>query len=914
MVILGGEMGQSDLMRNVCARYRYYYRMSFRLDAARLGECHTVVMARGGTVTGMNRENLSEFLRKGGNLILPGGLAKPFLALLPDVFGPEAKLTSASAPGFRAADHPLFGKEEEEDEEEMFDEAEDEEADEAETETDKQGWSTTLFGTVLTKASGGQALVRWGEHAAVWVKDVGKGKVVFLADGVFPLSEIKSKVCVVPVYEEFLDRLFAFIGVPRLDEAVAKYGKSVVWQRDPGLEGGRALQPPFPTSEDEIVERLAVCLGRNEHERIPFYTSVSFEPERAKVTISALQGAGGTIPPAHVKIGTQGRPSGNYRGPLVYIRWLDNGETLGFASPVMTWWLSVWARDVSPGTYDGTVELALGKERFRLPLKVVVDEARIPERRPFRYDAEFYYYRPPEPGVMPALQELGIDFFIGGVVGYSTAGPVVRSTGKSLIDFARKSKVPLRDKIPPLDFSGWLGRGDLYTQELLRHNITRFRTYAFWGFTPKAFVSLTQGLYRDERLEETSPENERTIIAVMREISRFFREKGYLKYYTKHMDEWSGTAIDGYLRVAIPLAKAGWSNVGNPNPRTPLSNRVQRRRLWPYIHLYWMEDEPELWYDLQRLEPFLPGSEMRREYYTVITGSVWWYVGYLMGSRVAWGYAYRGYSGIHQHGWRRWTYETYNALYLKEKQQFCPSMGILMMAEGIEESQYVHVLKDMIAHLDGNPATRDKATELRAKLGRIVGESPDALLTVVKDWVRKPGLTRAHFTRARNLVFGLLAEARKALQSVEIKPTLRWGDFHLVRDGARSAVILHSGRPEVAAGMGRQILLETGVALPLGQLPADQREWAKLNGKVILIDSTDRELFGKVSAHLGGIVNERYPRDGAYVIHEDEAGNLWTVGKGSEVLALGTMNVLRVSDLSPCWYRPGLFGTNGGKE
>lgn len=899
--ILADKWGQAELMRNICARYEFYYRMSYGLPPECLAECHTILIAGGRSIAKLDRERLLEFLKGGGNLILPGRNAHPYFTILPEVLGANAQLTTASAPGFTTQEHPLFDAEEEE-LEDLF--LEDEAGEDA-TDKDKDGWSTTLFGTVLSKASGGQALVRWEEQVAVWVKDVGKGKVVFLADAIAPLTEIKSKVCVLPTYEEFLAKLFRFLGVPTLAEAASGYGRSVVWQRDPPLEGGRTLLPPYPASDGEVVGALKLRMGQNEHERMPFYTTVPFTPDDVQVTIEPFRGQGTTIPAEQVKIGFQGRLHKNYRGPLVYIRWLGNGETIAFGTAVTTWWLSVWTKNVPPGQYRGLVKIRLGKQGLAVPVEVSVDEAFIPTRKPFRYDAEFYYYKPPEGKVIEALEELGVDFFLGGLVSYGTMGPRVRATGESLIDFARKSPEPLRDQLPLTDFSGWLGRGDRLLQELIRHNITRFRTYGFFGCPPNGFLPLTRALYHDESLDADSLENNRVIIAVMREISRFFREKGYRHYYTKHMDEWGGDAIDAYLRVAIPLARAGWSNVANPNPRTPLANRVQRRRLWPYIHLYWMEDEPELWYDLMRLEPLLPGSEMRREYYTVITGSVWWYLGYLSGPKFAWAHAYRGYSGLHQHGWRRWTYESYNALYLEEKQQYCPSMGILMMAEGIEESQYGHVLRDMVAHLERDARTKGNAVELRRKWHEVVSESPDALLPVVKDRVVKPGATRADFVKAKTTTFALLAEASKAMKQIGVKPTLRWSDFVFVENGAPKATLLHSAQAKAAAdALREQIMSETGVEMSARELPADPAAWSQLKNSVVLVNGVDAALNAKVGKHLDGTVNSRYPGEGTYVIHKDGLGNLWVVARDADTLHLGSMNLMRTSDLEPCWFRP----------
>jgi hypothetical protein len=902
LLILADKRGQADVMRNICARYRYFYQMSASLPADKLAQCHTVIVANGGGISGANHDNLTEFLKQGGNLLLPGRNAGPFLGRLPEVFGPEARLAQASAPGFALAKHPLFPQKEVDDEAAMAEE--DEETGTAGKGRRKDGWDTTLYGTVLSKPLGGQALVYGGDQAAVWLKPVGNGKVVFLADGVFPLVEVKSKVCVVPGYDEFLDRLFQFLAVPTLEKAAGEYGKSVVWQRDPPLEGGRTLLPPFPASENEVVDKLVLHVGQNEHERIPFHTTVPFVPQQVEVVVGEfVRQGGGAIPPDRVKIGCQGRLSESYRGPLIYIRWLDNGEKLAFGSPVMTWWLSVRTGDVA-GIYKGQVDLKLGEQSFSIPVEVNVEEACIPLRRPFRYDVEFYVSQLPEGKSLPALEELGVDFFVGGMPESSLMDPAVRSTGESLAVLARKAQKPLRDDLPLLDFSGWLGRGDLFLQDLLRHNITRFRTYQFLGCGSGSFVPLTQALFRDDSLSVASPENERTIVAVMREARRFLSEKGILGCYSKYMDEWAGTEVDAYLKVAVPLAKAGWRNVANPNPRTPLANRAQRRRLWPFIHLYWMEDEPELWYDLIRLEPSLPGKEFQREYYTVLASSVWWYLGYLTGPQFAWGCAYRGYSGLHQHGWRRWTYETYNAIYLPEKQQYCPSMGILMMAEGIEESQYGHILREMIAYLAKQPQTKDKALELEKKWHGVVGESPEALLPVVKDVVWRPGLTRAEFTKAKLQVLGLLAEARQALGEVGVRPTMRWGEFDFVRDGKPQVTIVATSPSRAAELLRRAIALEAGVELPVEEMPADPAQWPRVQDKAVLVEGSDADLLQKVESHLRGAVSRRYPQEGAYVIHQDERGNLWVVARGAETLALGVENLIQAADLVPCWYRP----------
>ena len=906
LLVVAGDGAMQNVFLNFGARYPFYYRTRSVLTGDQLGQAGVIAMTQGGAIRDVQGADLTGWVKGGGRLIVVGDF-QPWLELLRPLLGPKVEIRPAPPMELEAEEHLLLNGGEEDD---PFDE-------------EVRGllnWSSIPFSKMLAGPEGGESLLHAGECSAVWLKTIGEGSVLYLARELFPPFPMKGDhwSFAVKTHDAFLTNLLTYLRVPTMAEAASTAaGPPVAWYREPPpglLEGGRTLFPPIPASPDERLTALRVLAGRNEHERRAFFTTVAFAPEGARATVGPLRGPQSTIPTAGVKVGYQGRPEPDYRGPLCFIRWLQPGETIANPGPVVTWWLDVYTGQSRPGKYRGEIRFEFDKQSLTLPVEVEIDPARIPRRRPFHFSAEFcvtHLERSWRDSWPAHWQELGIDFFTGGQLLSPELDPVVRQDGRRLSEHAREARRPLADQLPLLDFSNSAtGRWDRVMDECLRRRLTIFRTYYYGGVPLTKFTSLSKQLYRREDLTDSSPEVRATAGAVMREYGRFLREKGFRNYYSKCMDEWPSLYLENYLAYSKTLHEAGWGNVANPDVMSVLANRVARERVWPYVDLYWIEGRAAFWYDLQRISPIRPNPKgMRRGFMSFYTGSYWWDRGYLDGPRKGWASAWRRHIGFHLHGWGlRGKYSADNVYLLKDMTEVCPAMNLVMMAEGMDDAQYGVVFQDLLDHLRAEAVTRADAERLTGEWNALVGESPESRLRVKGEVIATEGVTRGDFIQARRDLFRMLAEAHRAVRRLKIAPTLRWGPFRIVTEGKPTATLLHdSDSAEAASEFAARVKAETGVGLSVVRLPADAPDRRELSNCIVFVNTRSGG-FASVSKTLNGGINRRYPAEGTYAIFEDEPGNLWVAAGTAEVQTLGVMNLLRASELLPMWFDPALWG------
>ena len=161
LAIAAGYFELSCLYRDFPQRYPYYYQTALRgVPAASLGRYGTVIVAQGGRILDADAKGIESFLRQGGNLVLVGKSAEPFLGMLPNLFGRQARLVNVNGPGFASEASPLFEEAVVEDLDEL----------------DAPGkWGNVPIQWALSGATGGRALLHRQNDAAVWVRDVGRG-------------------------------------------------------------------------------------------------------------------------------------------------------------------------------------------------------------------------------------------------------------------------------------------------------------------------------------------------------------------------------------------------------------------------------------------------------------------------------------------------------------------------------------------------------------------------------------------------------------------------------------------------------------------------------------------------------------------------------------------------------------------
>jgi len=873
--IVAGYRPTAAIYFSMPERYPYYYRMSYgALTDEGLRCASAVILAEGAKVGLKDAATLNAFLAEGGRLAMVGQSANAVLPLLKEAAGANARLVAAQRSGFEPSRaHALFEG------------------------VDTGALSGISIRWAITGMTGGTILLAREGQAAAWIKPIGKGQLIYLAQGLFPPYGLDEKAAkrAVGRHSRLVDNLLTFIETPRLADLV-RGTKPTVWMREPGarpFEGARSMHPQMPRP-NEIIDGIEITVGRNEHERLPFYVTLPETPRTFGARLGPLLAKHGSIPASNIAVGLQDRLGADITSPNVFARWLEPGEILSAFSPVMTLWLDVDAGNAAPGEYEGTLTLEAGERRIGLRLRVEVTAATIPTRRPLHFEVEYYnrVYRPPQMDYLRHWQSFGVDTAVGGYLSYSVVDPAVRATGERLSEYAEKAEDPLGDNLPLLDFSSL----DPFYHAALQHDLTLFRGYyCFMG--EKNFVNAAKKLYR--RDDPTPTQVRTTAVNMLREVRRYLNEKGIINVYSKCLDEWGPAKLDGYLATATRLNDAGWGNVANPSIDFVLAVRGRRKRLWPVVRTWWMEGEPKLWHRLRKVEPTLGGpDEVEGGYWMVLTSSYWWNQSYLRGLRMGWGGAWRDYQGLHFHGFLR---SNPGGIYLMkegEREIPCSSAGYTMLAEGVEEGQYLVMLRDMIRTLEerGQKAT---AETLKTQAAAIVGDDPNALLPVAKDFIAKDGLSRADFTQAKLRVMGLLAKARQAL--ADVRPSLRWRDVHLVRDGKPVVGILGDETTLKAADLLRnRVREETGVTLP--HAPARVAD-AKPHPCIVLTLLNDGESTDRVANRLRGRVNARYPKAGGYAIVPGEGRNLWIAARDLDGLLLGVDNLLRCARLDPFWYR-----------
>lgn len=659
-----------------------------------------VAIARNGSIEGDDLpEALAEFLKKGGTLLLSG---RPAAQLLPLVL-PGATYVSFPSPvpvTFTPAGEELA----------------------------KGADRTLILSTDGVRVpSGGESLATAGDASAIFEARIGQGRVLFVGEHLFPpfgtVDENAMfralKAPVQSALDTLNNNLFARLNAPPAGEAISSWLKETknsramsVWFRDfdqQPFEGAEHLDPPVPLN-GEFVGELPLEMGVNETERRIFYTTTSAPAMQFSCRVSPLKSASGSIPESQVSILAMERPSDTFVGPTVYFGSLpdisgNENATLAFNGPrTVTWCLRVNSRDMRPGDYRGNVEFFDGARKLAaIPVSVKIWPVSL-YKRWVNFSAEIFTYfhylkdEKARTGFADKARDWRqhfVDFGLGGFSTYSAPAGRVRATGSPFTKAVEENPAAFRGPNPPRLEMG--EEADTFFNILMNEGVTQYRGYHLCGPPIEAFLPLAKKVHGKENLTADSPETLALAQYWFSEFGRYVREKGYTDTWTKIMDEWGPEDVEPFLRYARIAQGAGWKVTGNPGLESVLSNRTLRNRVWDSIDMWWYAWNPV----------FLRIAEMMKErgkpvdpengLWGTQTSSWWWNHSAYNLMNYTWGLSLNGFKGLHWHGWSRGNPNSAGVwLEMKNgRERIFPSIAYEMMAEGLEEGQYIQMLREI---------------------------------------------------------------------------------------------------------------------------------------------------------------------------------------------------------------------------
>jgi len=227
-------------------------------------------------------------------------------------------------------------------------------------------------------------------------------------------------------------------------------------------------------------------------------------------------------------------------------------------------WLEVQSLGKAPDTYDGALLLRVGDSQDRIAMRVRIWPVRVPSTRPF--DMRGYGTVTSFTGdytVTPAsLKQLGamLDAYaaVGGsvfdwTVSWASALANVRvaETGQLLPQQA--GSLSLED-LPRLDF----GHYDPWLEAARERGVTRIETYMGMLSSSRWQWSCLDAAIGVDRVRYGTPEAERVITWIYRELRRYFESRGFRGFFCKIGDELSPEHIPEYINTARAARSAGW--------------------------------------------------------------------------------------------------------------------------------------------------------------------------------------------------------------------------------------------------------------------------------------------------------------------------------------------------------------------
>jgi len=852
--------------------YRRGQEQKSTLDARDLDDYSVVILAPGGKLQyaeeGADPAALAgEYVANGGRLVLVGRNAAKLLPALDPNVRKHVVLLPGQRRQVRVGDnsHPLFA-----------------------------GLQLDLeVGDVVEADADAESVLTSPEGTCAHVKNVGKGKLVYLSEALFPpfgQDPLKPRQLERrPELDAFVDRLFDFLDVPASGDAVSLHLRQTgnarpvsFWFREPDLhpfEGAEHLTPPAP-GKDELLSEISLDLALDECERRLFYATVRDPCPRLSATVCELRTEGRKpFPPANARLLLLEKPSPDFVGPNVYLGALEDLHPLGepFVAVdrprTLTWCLRVRSHGLAPGEYGAAIVFRNGDQVLgRLPLALRVWPVAL-SRRFMDFDVEIFnpvteLNRQPQARRnlerrIRDWQEHGVNIVLGGTSQWGKPHGFLRETGQPLLEAVAATPERFRSNAGPrLDMGPEI---DAFFELVAGSGLHKFRTYHLSGPKLETFAAAARQIHGAEVLTIDSPETAAFASYWFTEFAACIREKGFTELSTKIGDEWGPDFLDSFIRQAQIARAAGWRVVGNPNLPGVLDTVQRRRRVWGLIDQWWYAYNPAFLH-AARLMAQRGQPPPQDGLWGCLTSSWWWNLAPRRTLAYAWSLGYHDFSGLHWHGWSRNTINSMGVWLVKREgvEYIYPSLGYEFLAEGVEDAQYVRQLRELTgcARTDhSRPIPMTAPTPLQGLFGA------DAILPLTDKTYSIYTMPEA----SRDAPFAAYPKAKRELlrrlQEISAARDERvrasWNGIELVRDSAPQVTIGCGEQQKAALALRDAVARRTGVALRVDRVA----EAAAGKTPLCLVGTRDEELLKALrSSSPNGPVSDRYPREGGYVI------------------------------------------------
>jgi hypothetical protein len=852
------------------ARFGKFYQLFYPIGAKQkyafqsneLKNYSIVIITKGGEIEGDDSKNaISDFVQEGGTLVLAGAPAQRILPLL---------LPTASYVRLPKPAPVLFTP--------------------SGAQLGKGVPSGILFSTDgISAPSEGTSLAQADSVSAIFEAKIGKGRLFFIGEGLFPpFSTVDASSMfknLPPALLEALntlnDNFFTLLNPPTITEAIQESLQKnnmtrpfTVWFRDfeqwP-FEGAEHLIPPVPFAK-EILPELTLEAGINETERQLFYTTSSIPLPQFSCRILPFKGAVGTIPDSQITLRAMERTSKSFVGPQVYLGTLEDisesGDgILSLDTPrTITWCLRISCKDLAPGTYQGGIEFLNGKKQIEtVPVKITVRPFSL-YKQSMDFSSEVFTYfhslkkEEEKIAFIDKVRDWREHYSTFGLGGFSPWGaPLgrIRSSGLSFLEAVEKNPELFRkSQLPRLEMSE---EADTFFEILAQEGIPKYRGYNLCGPPIEAFLPLTKKIYTKENLTADSPENRALAQYWFSEYGRYITEKGFTGIYVKIMDEWGPQELPAFLRYAKIAKDAGWKVIANPSLDGVLTNRGLRDQLWDYVDVWWYAWNPAFLRIAEMMAARGKPLDPENGLWGCQTSSWWWNQNPYNMMNYTWALSYRGFQGFHWHGWSRGNPNSAGVWLEKKggKEKIFPSLCYEMMAEGLEEGEYLTLLRELAP---------EKAPAI---IDRIIGNN--GILALTESTVGHYSMTILDATKNRSFATfkeskkKLLTELIAASQENPRKSGLRWKKNLLIEKGKPLYSLLFSNHIDEASLFAERIEHLSGVKLKIekGSLPS--------TGNFIVIGTKDEPLMQEiVQAGNCDSITSRYPLQGSWLIEKVE--------------------------------------------
>jgi len=736
----------------------------------------------------------------------------------------------------------------------------------------------------------------------VGMRKVGKGWVAYAGTELFRLKgtikeQADSYIRVLRnIVAEAGPATSAMLRAQALESAQAYGAPVVLWNREwiRGEEYGPRFLPPMP-APDEQVRSLHADMALDEYETLQLnvtpLTNVgeanwSFESDRFPLQNVRLFVQERPDPIPWPKDPALAREAPYWLMPPEYVDPRGKSQFSTVKGETRILWIKVSSFGVAPGDYRVALDLSFANgPAVSVPISLSLYPVRMPRRRLISLEAAGQVYgdvNDPEPALRFTrnLESHGFEWTL--VNAWRTE--FVRLVGEPQRKFDVKLVTEIAQRLkngnaPMADFSAL----DPWMEQAIGHGLVNVSTGSTWYYL--------DGVLRNSALDEADRDLVRTWFA--REAARYLREKGVRLAVASIGDELGEEEIrERWLPWAIKMHQAGWDCTSTFSGEHHLKPEVNDL-IYPYVKLWTLNRSlmPSFVTKLRNgalrirddaiLGTYGAGEGRGSEHRKPLSASR--FLGW-----ESWMWGIRNCApNPYFKGWIYYADYTNRDLgvagerfvsYIKKDDLAVPLADCPFLEgirEGMEEGNLCAILTWYLERMGAaGGKSAEKARDVRQRLAKVVGNSPDCVLRWKEEAssrlpVRRFEATNEDFRRAKRAVLDLLAEIRPdALQTV--RPSLYWNDVPLVRDGVPvCAVYVDKVPAEALLDRARDLC---GVELPAiaSATSVDARyETAILVGS----GAQNRLTAATLSATGEQDATEAYPGTASYFIRERAGGD-----------------------------------------